>query len=265
MKTPSTSDYLQFALDAAWQAGRITLGHFQSGVGAARVRAARKRDNTPVTIADQQAEQKIRSLIEQYWPDHAIHGEEYGRTQTSARYTWTIDPIDGTKSFISGVPLYSTLLALLDGDEALLGVIHLPALDEMVYAARGEGCFWNGRSARVSKVDVLADAIALCSEMETLVEFGRLEAWQRIMAATYTQRTWGDGYGYALVATGRADVMADPALSPWDAGPLKVIIEEAGGAFTDWQGNPTLRAEEGIATNRRLLQPLLAVIRGDDE
>ena len=100
--------------------------------------------------------------------------------------------------------------------------------------------------------------------METLVELGRLAAWERIMAATYAQRTWGDGYGYALVATGRADIMTDPALSPWDAGPLKIIMEEAGGTFTDWQGNPTMHAEEGIATNGRLLEPLLAVIRGED-
>ncbi|MFQ5421904.1 MAG: inositol monophosphatase family protein, partial [Anaerolineae bacterium] len=159
MKTSTTSAYLQFALDAAWQAGRITLGHFQTGV-----HADRKGDNTPVTIADQQAEQKIRSLIEQYWPDHAIHGEEFGKSQTNARYTWIIDPIDGTKSFISGVPLYSTLIALMDGEEAVLGVIHLPALNETVYAVRGGGCFWNGRTAQVSDVATLAEATALCSE-----------------------------------------------------------------------------------------------------
>jgi len=105
----------------------------------------------------------------------------------------------------------------------------------------------------------------LCSEMETLIEFGRLAAWERVMAATYAQRTWGDGYGYALVATGRADIMADPALSPWDAGPLQVIIKEAGGTFTDWNGNSSHHAEEGIATNGRLLEPLLAVIRGENE
>ncbi len=252
---PTLNDYLQFALDAAWQAGRVTLGYFQTGV-----RADRKGDNTPVTIADRQAEQKIREMVAHYWPDHAIHGEEFGKSQSSARFTWIIDPIDGTKSFISGVPLYSTLLALLDGDEAVLGVIHLPALNEMVYAVRGGGCFWNGRTAHVSDVSELAEATALCSEMESLAKYGRLQAWQRVMAATYLQRTWGDGYGYALVATGRADIMVDPALAPWDAGPLKVIIEEAGGTFTDWNGRATQHAGEGIATNGRLLTPLLSVI-----
>lgn len=255
MNTPKTQDLLQFALDAAWQAGRITLGYFQAGV-----RAERKTNNTPVTIADREGEQKIRGLIEKHWPDHAIHGEEYGHSATNSPFTWLIDPIDGTKSFISGVPLYSTLLALLDGNEALLGIIHLPALNETVYAVRGEGCFWNGRRARVSSIDKMENAVALCSELESHEKFGRLAAWQRIVNATYVQRTWGDGYGYALVATGRAEIMVDPCLAPWDAGPLKVIIEEAGGTFTDWQGSPTMHAGEGLATNGLLLDQLLAVI-----
>ena len=257
MTKPNTQELLQFALDAAWQAGRITLGYFQTGV-----RADRKADNTPVTIADREAEQKIRQMIQERWPDHGIHGEEYGRSPTNSGYTWSIDPIDGTKSFISGVPLYSTLLALIDGDKALLGVIHLPALNETVYAVRGEGCFWNGRRARVSSIDQLENAVVLCSEMERQEEYGRSHAWQRIVNATYVQRTWGDGYGYALVATGRAEIMVDPALSPWDAGPLQVIIEEAGGAFTDWQGNPTIHAGEGIATNGVLLEKVMELING---
>ncbi|MCP4424313.1 MAG: histidinol-phosphatase [Chloroflexi bacterium] len=255
MINSSNRDLLQFALDAAWQAGRITLGYFQTGV-----RAERKSNNTPVTIADREAEQKIRRLIQEQWPDHGIHGEEYGRSAADSPYTWIIDPIDGTKSFISGVPLYSTLLALMDGDKALLGVIHLPALNETVYAVRGEGCYWNGRRAHVSTVAQLENAVALCSEMESLEKYGRLQAWQKIMRATYVQRTWGDGYGYALVATGRAEIMMDPALAPWDAGPLGVIIEEAGGAFTDWQGNSSIHAGEGIATNGALFKQVMALI-----
>jgi histidinol phosphatase-like enzyme (inositol monophosphatase family) len=255
MNQPTNQDLLQFALDAAWQAGRITLGYFQTGV-----RAERKADNTPVTIADRQAEQKIRELITKYWPDHGIHGEEYGKAPSSSPYTWIIDPIDGTKSFISGVPLYSSLLALMDGDKALLGIIHLPALNEMVYAVRGEGCFWNGRRAHVSSIDKLENAVALCSELEGWEKYGRLPAWQRIVNNTYVQRTWGDGYGYALVATGRAEIMADPALHPWDASPMQVILEEAGGTFTDWQGQPTIHTGNGIATNGLLLEQVLALV-----
>ncbi len=259
MNKPSAQDLLQFALDAAWQAGRITLGYFQTGV-----RANRKADNTPVTIADRQAEQKIRQMIGERWPEHGIHGEEYGRSPTDSPYTWIIDPIDGTKSFISGVPLYSTLIALLDGDKALLGVIHLPALQETVYAVRGGGCFWNGRRARVSAIDKLEDAVVLCSEMERQGEYGRQQAWQRIVDSTYVQRTWGDGYGYALVATGRAEIMVDPGLAPWDAAPLQVIMEEAGGTFTDWQGHPTIHAGEGIATNGLLHEQVLSLVKGKE-
>ena len=255
MKQPTNQDLLQFALDAAWQAGRITLGHFQTDV-----RADRKVDNTPVTITDRQAELKIRELITKYWPDHGIHGEEYGRSPSNSPYTWVVDPIDGTKSFVSGVPLYGTLLALLDGERALLGVAHFPALNETVYAVRGEGCFWNGRRTQVSAVNKLDDALLLISGLDHFQTAAQEAAWQRLVAATYTQRTWGDAYGYFLVATGRAEIMVDPAMHPWDCGPLQVIMEEAGGTFTDWQGQPTIHVEESIATNGHLFEQVMGLI-----
>ena len=256
MTIPQT--FLEFALDAAWQAGRITLGHFQTGV-----QAERKADNSPVTIADKQAEQKLRELIGRYWPTHGIVGEEYGRSSAQdSPYTWILDPIDGTKSFVSGVPLYATLLALTDGDEALLGIAHFPALNETVYALRGGGCFWNGRPAHVSGTQNLADAVVLRSELENPERYGRQEAWQKLVAASYVQRTWGDAYGYSLVATGRADVMLDPVMALWDIAPLQVIMEEAGGTLTDWQGEATIHHEECIATNKHLLHDVLTLVNG---
>ena len=256
MTAVAASDFLNFALDAAWQAGRVTLGYFQTGVAVQR-----KADNTPLTIADQQAEQKLRQLIEQYWPDHSIIGEEYGRTQTNSAYTWVLDPIDGTKSFVSGVPLYANLLALLKDDEPILGVINFPALNEMVYAVRGGGCFWNGRPARVSETKSLADAVILCSDLNTFEAYGRAAQWQKLIEASYVQRTWGDAYGYALVATCRADVMVDPIMALWDIAPMQVIMEEAGGTLTDWQGNSTIYEEESIATNTHLLPEVLSLIQ----
>jgi histidinol-phosphatase len=254
MTPPSPRALLEFALDAVWQAGRITLGYFQTGVAVDR-----KADNTPVTIADREAEQRLRSLITQHWPDHGMVGEEFGRSSTRSRYTWLIDPIDGTKSFVSGVPLYANLLALLDGNSALLGVMHFPALNETVYAVRGEGCYWNGRRAHVSSVEQLSDAVLLVSG---LGEFGdKQAAWRQLCQATYIQRTWGDAYGYALVATGRAEVMVDPVAALWDCAPLQVILEEAGGTFTDWQGHATIHAGEGLATNGRLLTQVLRTIQ----
>lgn len=252
---PDPQTLLEFALEAIWQAGRITLGHFQTGVDVTR-----KADNTPVTIADQQAEQKLRELITQYWPDHQIYGEEYGQTKGNSPYTWVIDPIDGTKSFVSGVPLYSNLLALLDGDKALLGVANFPALGETIYALRGGGCFWNGRRARVSTVDNLAEAVALTSSLSYFAPAKREPAWQRIISRTYTQRTWGDAYGYLLVATGRAEIMVDPAMYLWDCAPFGVIMEEAGGTFTDWKGNHTIHNHESIATNGLLFEQVIDLL-----
>ncbi|MCB8920460.1 MAG: histidinol-phosphatase [Ardenticatenaceae bacterium] len=257
MTIPQT--FLEFALDAAWQAGRITLGHFQTGV-----QAERKADNSPVTIADKQAEQKLRELIGRYWPTHGIVGEEYGRSSAQdSPYTWILDPIDGTKSFVSGVPLYATLLALTDGDEALLGIAHFPALNETVYAVRGGGCFWNGRRAHVSSVNKLEDAVLLSSGTSFGNWTEKETAWNRLVDATYIQRTWGDAYGYALVATGRAEIMVDPAMALWDCGPLQVIMEEAGGTFTDWQGNATIHAGESIASNGALFEQVMAIVKRD--
>ena len=251
----STKSLLDFALDAAWQAGRITLGHFQTGIAVER-----KGDNSPVTIADRQSEQKLRALINQYWPDHGIIGEEFGQNPTESRYTWIIDPIDGTKSFIHGVPMYAVLVGLTDGDTPLLGVAHFPALNDTVYAARGEGCFWNGRRAHVSSVTDLSDAALLASEMD-MGNPQKNEALRRLVEATYIQRTWGDAYGYALVATGRAEIMLDSVMKVWDCAPFPVILEEAGGTFTDWKGTSTIHAGESIATNGKLFDPVMQLVK----
>jgi histidinol phosphatase-like enzyme (inositol monophosphatase family) len=247
------NELLQFALDAVWQAGRVTLGYFQTGV-----KAERKADNTPLTIADRLAEQKLRELVTARFPGHAIVGEEYGRTDSDSPYTWVIDPIDGTKSFVSGVPIYANLLALLDGEKALLGVINFPALNEMVYAVRGGGAYWNGRRCHVSQTSQLQDAVVLTSDLHHTGQ--RQAAWERLVRASYIQRTWGDAYGYALVATGRADAMIDPYMELWDAAPLQVILEEAGGTFTDWHGNATVHHGESIATNGVLYQQVMETL-----
>jgi len=256
--SPTLDALLAFALDAAWQAGRVTLGHYQTGLAAER-----KADNSPVTLADRQAEQKLRDLITTAWPDHALIGEEYGHQpgRSDSGYTWIIDPIDGTKSFISGVPFYAVLLALVKDEQPLLGVMNFPALNEMVYARRGGGCFWNGRPARVSAVSRLADAVLLASDLDTFARFNRQDAFQRLIDATYFQRTWGDAYGYALVATGRAEIMLDPVMAVWDCGPLQVILEEAGGTFTDWRGTPSIFGGEALATNGALFESVMELIR----
>jgi histidinol-phosphatase len=254
-KQPDPQTLLEFAINAAWRAGRSTLNLYQTGAAAER-----KSDNTPVTVADRQAEQILREMITNTWPDHGIIGEEYGDVNSDAAYRWIIDPIDGTKSFVSGVPLYSTLLALTDGDRTLVGVVYFPALDEMIYALRGGGCYWNGRRAQVSDKKNIADAVLVTSELKYFRPAGRQEAWERLVEKTYIQRTWGDAYGYFLVATGRAEIMLDPAMHLWDCGPLQVIMEEAGGTFTDWKGTPTIHNNESIATNGHLFEKVMDII-----
>ena len=252
----SIQSILDFALDAAWQAGRITLGHFQT-----QVQVERKSDYSPVTIADRESEKRLRELIGRAWPDHGILGEEFGQTETETDFTWILDPIDGTKSFVQGIPLYAVLVALTEQKRPIVGVAHFPALNETVYAARGLGCFWNGRRAHVSQVSEIKDAVLLGSEVVVRDNPKRADGWQRLADATYIQRTWGDAYGYALVATGRAEIMVDPVVKAWDLAPFQVILEEAGGTFTDWNGTPTVYAGESVATNGLLFDQVMALVR----
>src|SRR5260221_2573512 len=254
---PPVQSFLDFALDAAWQAGRITLGYFQT-----RLAVEHKSDHSPVTIADRTSERKLRDLIGAHWPDHGIIGEEFGEAPGKSAYTWILDPIDGTKSFIHGVPLYGVLVALTHEQEPIVGVAHFPALNETVYAGKGLGCLWDGRRSRVSTVAELESALALGSEISIKRDEVKAAAWKRLLDATPVHRTWGDAYGYALVATGRAEIMQDAAMHVWDCAPLQVILEEAGGTFTDWQGTPTIYGKDSIATNGALFEKVMALVRG---
>lgn len=249
---------LEFALDATWQAGRITLGYFQSGVVAER-----KGDNTPVTIADREAEKCLRDLIGRYYPDCGIIGEEYGEQPGTNGLTWIIDPIDGTKSFVHGVPIYGCLLALAQDGKTQVGVAHFPALNETLYASRGGGCYRNGRRASVSGVNRLKDAALLSSEV---TGYGaRQPAFAALVGSTDIQRTWGDAYGYFLVATGRAEIMLDPYMAVWDCAPFGVIMEEAGGTFTDWNGTATIYGGNAIGTNGVLFDEVMAIVQKKNE
>lgn len=254
----SLRDYLEFAVETAYLAGRLTVGYFQTGV-----RPDVKDDNTPVTVADRQAEELIRGRIEKRFPRHAIVGEEYGTKETEgASHSWFIDPIDGTKSFVRGVPLYAVLIGLEIEGQVQAGAAYYPALDEMLAAATNEGCWWNGRRARVSTVSRLDEAVVTHSDVANFARCGRSEAWERIEQATYYRAGWGDAYGYLLVATGRVELMLDPLMNPWDCGPFPPILKEAGGYFGDWQGNVTIHGGEALSTTQKLLPEVLALIRG---
>jgi histidinol phosphatase-like enzyme (inositol monophosphatase family) len=276
------SQRMQLACDAAREAGHLTLQYFRRS----DLQVDLKHDASPVTVADREAEQLLRKRISAAFGNDGILGEEFGEQAGTSGFRWILDPIDGTKSFIHGVPLYAVLIgveqiagsgqqvaggnlpaASRQPPASQIGVIYIPPLDEMVFAAAGQGA-WHllgeqpKRAARVSQTKSLADGMFLTSG---LTGFHRRGAWQffeRLTKAAKLTRTWGDAYGYMLVATGRAEAMVDPVMNVWDAAALLPILQEAGGTFTDWQGNPTIHGGEGIASNSLVLNEVLRLVNG---
>lgn len=256
MIEPTLPNLLAVAMEAAYLAGKRTLAYFNTGVVPDL-----KADHTPVTVADREAERVLRERIARDFPHHAILGEEEGETNGDASFRWILDPIDGTKAFVAGVPLYGVLVGVEVEGAARVGVIYLPALGDMIAGADGLGCTWNGRLCRVSPVDRLKDALVVTSSITRCQE--RSDAFDRLAAQTRLQRTWGDAFGYALVATGRAEIMLDPAISVWDCAPMLPILREAGGRFADWNGSETIHGSDAFATNAALYEPVLEVLRSE--
>lgn len=255
MADTSLNVALEFAVELAERAGEVALELYGS-----RLDPDRKADATPVTRADRDAERLCRERIQARFPADGILGEEFEELPSGSGRRWVLDPIDGTKSFVHGVPLFGVLVALEEDAESVLGVVHFPALGETVAAARGEGCFWNGGRCRVSDTEDLSRSLVLTTDIEHLDEEARGDAWRRLAGRAGLTRTWGDCYGHALVATGRAEAMVEPVLARWDAAPLLPILEEAGGVFTDWTGARTPGEEGGISTNAALATEIRATL-----
>lgn len=254
---PSTNPLLVAAEELARLTGSVALQHYRSALSVER-----KADGSPVTAADRGAEQAAREWVRRRFPDDGVLGEEFGEERAGAPRRWIIDPIDGTKSFVRGVPLWGSLVALCEGETVLAGAAFFPAVDELVVAAPGAGCWWNGHRCRVSAVNDLSDATAITTDERFRHHAERRSAWERLGARVEVARSWGDCFGYLLVATGRAEVMCDPELSPWDAAALQPIIVEAGGIFTDWSGRPTAFGGSAIATNRILADASRTLLAG---
>lgn len=247
-----------FALSLAIAASRETLKYFRTN----EFQVERKSDRSPVTLADKQAEQVVRKMVADAYPRDALLGEEFGSVAGQSEFEWIIDPIDGTKSFISGVPLYSTLVGMTHGGVPTLGVIAIPALGELVIAAKGLGAWYGqasydqdkGRIVRltpayVSKQADLKDGLLVTSQSDNFARRNAMNAYHELESEAYVTRTWGDGYGYLLVATGRAEVMVDPIVNPWDVAAVAPVIEEAGGKFTSWAGRFDIRAGHCFGSN----------------
>ena len=240
------------AVETARAGGAITLDWFRHP----ELAVDHKGDGSPVTAADLAAERHIRERLGAAHPDDAILGEEEDDVVGSTGRTWVIDPIDGTKAFTRGVPLYSVLLALVDDHGPAVGVVHLPALGETVWAGRGLGAFHDGAPCSVGTVADPARSVLTTSG----VGYWPDDTLARVLESPFTFRTWGDAYGYVLVATGRAEAMVDPAAHPWDVAPMGVILDEAGGRFTAADGTADWRLGSGVATNGLVHDDVLGLL-----
>lgn len=256
-KRSDRSLLLEAVQELARRTGAVALRHFRS-----TLTVESKADGSPVTAADRGAEQAARDWIAQRFPEDGIVGEEFGTHLPAAKRRWLVDPIDGTKTFVRGVPLWGSLIAVCEAETVLAGAACFPALDETLSGAKGLGCWWNGTRTRVSTTSVLAEATVLTTDERFSRTPERREGWRLLSDAAAISRSWGDCYGYLLVATGRADVMVDGIVGPWDSAPLYPAITEAGGVFTDWEGNDTAFGTSIVATNAALSVKTRELLRG---
>ena len=245
---------LDAAVDAARAAGRIALKYFRGGF-----EVAKKPDDTPVTPADREAEQAIVEILGRAFPDSGVLGEEFGGRGTK-EVRWIIDPIDGTKNFVRGIGIWATLIALEERGEVTVGVIHNPVTAELYTARRGAGAFLNGERIRVSDVAELGRAFFLHAGLGIVRKGGHWDGFARLIDATDRQRGFGDYMGYGLVAEGKAEIYAELDLKPWDLAAPKILVEEAGGRFTDFAGRTTIYTGTALATNGRLHDAALALL-----
>jgi histidinol phosphatase-like enzyme (inositol monophosphatase family) len=237
-------------LQAVADVARLT-GDTAHRMYSASIQVEVKGDGSPVTQADRAAEGAAREWITKRFPAHGIVGEELGVTRPDAELRWFIDPIDGTQSFIRGVPLWGSLVAVARGEDVVAGSIYCPAVNELVCAAAGQGCWWNGARARVSDIGALKDAAVLTTD-HRFADRDRGVAWRELASQARIARGWSDCYGYLLVATGRSEVMIDPVMTPWDAAAMLPVIIEAGGVITDWAGRVTAFGDGIVASNAAL-------------
>ncbi|MEN9355749.1 MAG: hypothetical protein RL318_3074 [Fibrobacterota bacterium] len=250
------AEALERSLEWVREAGQGILGRYRCGI-----EVVKKRDNTPVTEADREAEIFLRARIHETWRDHAVLGEEFGEDNPGAEWRWVIDPIDGTKAFIHGMPLFGTLLALQHNGVSKLGIIHMPALSETVWATRGKGAFWDGKPTRVSDVTELSDALLLDGSCTTVGRSIWGEPWRELREKAGLHRGWGDCYGHLLVASGRAEAMLDPVVAIWDVAPMSIILPEAGGVFTAMDGTNDPEKGNGLSGNAALHGQILSYLQ----
>lgn len=243
------------AVEVARDAGNFARGHYDREFDVEI-----KADNSPVTVADKGAEELIRRRLKQHFPHDAFLGEEYGNEPGHSGFRWIIDPIDGTRSFVRRIPVWATLIGLEYRGEQIAGVVYIPVFDQMFRALRGDGAYFDERRIRVSDIARLDEALLCYSSISWFRQAGCEQAFLKLCEKTERQRGFGDFYGFVLVAQGACEVMLEHSVKPWDIAAVKALVEEAGGAFTDWNNVPTIDAPDVIASNGRLHAQTLAIL-----
>ncbi|MGF1616377.1 MAG: histidinol-phosphatase [Acidimicrobiia bacterium] len=247
---------IEFARSLAEASGRLIAGRFTRKEMTVDI----KDDLSIVTETDRDVEAMLREMIHAIHPDHGIIGEEFGVEAPDAEFVWTLDPIDGTISFVSGVPLFGTLIGLMHHGEPILGVIHQPVLGELLIGD-GERTTLNGRAVSMRPCSRLAEATLLTTDPNLADRFQDGAKFQALRRSTAMTRTWGDCYGYLMLASGRADIMVDPIMNQWDLIPLIPIIRGAGGVITDWQGGDPATGNSIVAAGPGLHSQVLEILR----
>jgi histidinol-phosphatase len=245
----------ELAVEAAQEAGRLALRYFDSPVNVEW-----KEDHSPVTVADREAEALLRTKLLDSFPADGFLGEESGDAPGSSGYRWVIDPVDGTRSFVRGIPIWATLVGLEYKGEQIAGVADVPALRQTYRALRGDGAYRNERRIRVSEVAELSRAQIFYSSLSWFVKAGCRDEFLNLVARTERQRGFGDFYGFLLVAQGSGELMVEHGCHAWDLAATKAIVEEAGGRFTDWKGNSDIFKPDVVASNGRLHAEALRIL-----
>ncbi len=242
-------------VQAAQEAGRVALRYFDTGVVVET-----KADQSPVTIADRTAEQTLRERLLKHFPSDGFLGEEFGDAPGTSGYRWIIDPIDGTRSFIRNIPIWGTLLGLEHRGEMIAGIVYIPTWNQTYRALRGDGAYRDDRRIRVSDVSQLNKALVSYSSFGFFKAAGKQNAFAEILARTERSRSYADFYGFVLVAQGSVDVMVEYGVHIWDVAGLKVLVEEAGGQFSDWSGGPSIDRPDVIASNGKIHAATLEIL-----
>jgi len=257
---PDFRNRYELAMDAAQKAGQLALDYFDKDVAVEW-----KADESPVTRADREAESFLRETLGKAFPRDGFLGEEHGEQPGSSGFRWVIDPIDGTRSFVRGVPIWGTLVGLEYKNEQILGVVEVPALGLTYRALRGDGAYRGDRRLRVSEIASLEEAHLFYSSISWFIKAGRRDAFLELASRTQRQRGFGDFYGFVLVAQGSGELMIEAGVHPWDLAALTPIIEEAGGRFSDWDGTRTIEHPNVIVSNGRLHDIALAMLKSPDK